>query len=212
MANDAWRQDQWERRYDTHIAPVNHYVDEIRDHGRGWAPYVAPLHGGVNARVLSILRDPGPATQDADGSGFLCVENKDPSAELQCQLLDQAGLTAADIVPWNAYPWYINREPSTAELEAGLPTILRMLELLPRVDVVLLQGATAQKAWRRVERRHPHLRRRRPLTVIETYHPSRQALRDPDPAERQRRIDHRIAAFQQVAAIIGPTSCSSTVL
>jgi hypothetical protein len=48
-----------------HIAPINRFVDSIRDRGGcRWAPYVAPLHGGVDAQVLSILRDPGPATQD----------------------------------------------------------------------------------------------------------------------------------------------------
>jgi hypothetical protein len=42
---------------------------------------------------------------------------------------------AADLLPWNAYPWYINRKPSTAELLLGLPTILRLLELAPAIEV-----------------------------------------------------------------------------
>lgn len=48
MVIAGWRHGQWERRYDEHIAPVNCYVDELRDVGRGWAPSVSPLHGGVN--------------------------------------------------------------------------------------------------------------------------------------------------------------------
>jgi hypothetical protein len=32
--------------------------------------------------VLSVLRDPGPKIQDTIGSGFLCLENDDPTAEL----------------------------------------------------------------------------------------------------------------------------------
>jgi hypothetical protein len=204
MADPAFRAEQWNRRFDPHIAPINRYVDEIREVGHGWAPYVAPIHGGIDARVLSILRDPGPATQDGDvGSGFLCVENDDASAALQCELLDHAGLSAADLLPWNAYPWYINRKPSTAELILGLPTILRLLELAPAIDVVVLQGADAQAAWRLLRRQHARTLRSRRLVVIQTYHPSRQALFTPDPAEQERRRARRFEAFREIAAALG---------
>lgn len=76
---------------DPHIAPITDLVDRLRTGGR-WAPYVAPLHGGVGARVISILRDPGPKTTDDAGSGMLCVENDDPTAELQATLMDAPGL------------------------------------------------------------------------------------------------------------------------
>lgn len=203
MADPAFRASQWTRRFDPHVAPINHYVDEIRNLGYGWAPYVAPIHGGVDARVLSILRDPGPATQDIEnGSGFLCVENDDASAQLQCELLDHAGLVAADLLPWNAYPWYINRKPSAAELSLGAPTILRLLELAPAVEVVVLQGADAQAAWRLLRRHHAKALRSRRLTVVETYHPSRQALFTPDPAEQDRRRARRFEAFSEIAAAL----------
>lgn len=42
----------------------------------------------------------------------------------------------------------------------------------------------------------------RELAVVSTYHPSRQALFHPDPAERQRRVDRRPAAFREVAEIL----------
>jgi Uracil DNA glycosylase superfamily len=200
MADSAFRADQWNHRFEPHIAPINHYVDEIRGLGYGWAPYVAPIHGGVDARVLSILRDPGPATQDGKaGSGFLCVENDDASAELQCELLGHAGLVAKDILPWNAYPWYINRKPSTAELLLGLPTILQVLELAPAIQVVVLQGADAQASWKLLQRQHPQTIRTRRLAVVETYHPSRQALFTPDPAEQERRRTRRFEAFRDIA-------------
>jgi hypothetical protein len=204
MADPAFREDQWNRRFDPQVAPINRYVDEIRSLGYGWAPYVAPVHGGVHAQVLSILRDPGPATQDGgEGSGFLCVENDDASAELQCELLDHAGLVAADLLPWNAYPWYINRKPSTAELRLGLPTIIRLLELAPAAEVVVLQGADARAAWKLLRREHPQVLRARRLVVVETYHPSRQALFTPDPAEQSRRRARRFEAFSEVAAALG---------
>lgn len=37
--------------------------------------------------------------------------------------------------------WYINRAPNIAQLDAGVQTILRLLELAPKLNVVLLQGS-----------------------------------------------------------------------
>ena len=60
-----------------HVAPINALVDELRSSStdKQWMPYVAPLHGGIDARMMNILRDPGPRTHSGmAGSGFLCVE------------------------------------------------------------------------------------------------------------------------------------------
>lgn len=204
MADPEFRQQQWDDRYALHIAPVNEYVDELREVGRGWAPYVAPLHGGVEARVLSILRDPGPATQDGKGSGFICVENNAGSAELQAVLLEQAALSPYELLPWNAYPWYINRAPKAAELDAGVQTILHLLELAPRLKVVLLQGGDADHAWRRLLRQSPEIERERGLTVVRTFHPSPQALFVRDLEERAARVKRRADAFVEVAGLLEP--------
>ena len=83
-------------------------------------PHVAPVHGGLEARVLTVLRDPGPKTQVGVGSGFLCVENDDQTAQTQMELMADAGVEATDITPWNAYPWYINAAPRPAQLDAGV--------------------------------------------------------------------------------------------
>lgn len=202
MADPTFRAQQWADRYAPHIAPVNEYVDELREIGRGWAPYVAPLHGGVEARVLSILRDPGPATQDEIGSGFICVENDDGSAELQAVLLEAAGIPAFELLPWNAYPWYINRAPKTAELDVGVETILHLLNLARDLTVVLLQGRDADHAWRRLLRLAPGIEQERSLTVVRTFHPSPQALFVRDPEERAARTRRRSEAFLEVAALL----------
>lgn len=202
MAAASFRQQQWDDRYAPHIAPINHYVDELKEAGRGWLPYVAPLHGGVEARVLSILRDPGPATQEGVGSGFLCTENDDGSAELMSTLLTGAGLSPFDLLPWNAYPWYIDKAPTAAQLDAGVDTVLHLLDLAPRVTVVLLQGNDADHGWRRLLRRHPGIEREHGLTVVRTFHPSPQALFAKDPAERAARVKRREEAFTEVAALL----------
>ena len=202
MAIESFREQQWADRCAPHIAPVNRYIDELREVGRGRAPYVAPMHGGVAARVLSILRDPGPATQDEVDSGFICVENDDGSAELRAVLLEEAGISPFELLPWNAYPWHINRAPKASELDAGVETILQLLELTPKVTVVLLQGGDADHAWRRLLRISPTIERDRGLTVVRTFHPSPQALFVRDVEARAARLARRREAFQEVATLL----------
>jgi hypothetical protein len=200
MRDESFRQDQRAQLMDPHIKPINELVDRLRNPDSGlWAPYVAPMHGGINTRVLSVLRDPGPKTQDMGGSGFLCVENDDPTAENQAELFDRFGIQASDVLPWNAYPWYINRAPNAAELDAGAVVLLKLLPLVPALRVVLLQGRDAAAGWRRVVKKAPKLVADRRLTVLECIHPGRQALWTPDPAVRQQRLQQRDAAYARVA-------------
>ena len=39
-----------------------------------------------------------------------------PPAKRQCNRFASVGLSAYDILPWNAYPWYTDRAPKAAEL------------------------------------------------------------------------------------------------
>ena len=185
----------WQQQVDglraPHVAPVNALVDELRDPSRGYVPYVAPVYGGVNARVLNIFRDPGPkARAEHGGSGFLCPENDDASAERFATLLDC----------WNAYPWYINRAPRAAELDAGVEPLRRLLALLPRLGVVMLHGGSARDSWRRLAgRRYPDLALR--PEVVCTYHTSNQAFIGP-PEVRAARMAALREAFARSARIL----------
>lgn len=85
-------------------------------------------------------------------------------------------MEARDTIPWNAYPWYINRAPNAEERKAGVAVPARLLGLLPRLEVVFLQGGDAQECWRRLEKAHPHLVEPGRYSVVSTYHPGRQAL------------------------------------
>ncbi|WP_405818147.1 uracil-DNA glycosylase [Streptomyces sp. NBC_01390] len=203
MRDEAFRIEQEQGRYAPHVRPINEMVDALRDQDeRGWMQHVAPWHGGVEARALSILRDPGPKTQEGVGSGFLCVENDDPTAELQVQLFEGAGIAPRDVTPWNAYPWYINRSPKAAELQAGVEVLKQLLGLMPKAEVVLLQGSEAQDAWRRLLKTHPGVVRERSLKVVSTYHPGRQALFVRDLDERARRAQHRVDSCQTVGDVL----------
>ncbi len=132
MRDEAFRIEQEKGRYGPRVRAINEMMDALRDRdGHGWMPHVAPWHGGVEARVLSILRDPGPKTQDGVGSGFLCVENDDPTAELQAQI-EGAGIAPRDVTPWNAYPWYINRSPKGPSSRPASPGLRFPGEARPR--------------------------------------------------------------------------------
>ncbi|WP_217349434.1 uracil-DNA glycosylase [Mycobacteroides abscessus] len=203
MKDPAFRQQQRESRMDPHIAPINQLVADLQDPEAGlWLPEVAPMHAGIDALVVSVLRDPGPKTQEDTGSGFLCIENDDPTAERQLELFEQHSISVRQVLPWNAYPWYINRAPNAAELKAGAEVLYRLLNLAPDCRVILLQGTHAVDAWRRLLKQHPTFAQQRGIEAVESIHPGRQALWTADPAERQARLDKQQAAYQRVATII----------
>jgi len=175
MRDADFRRSQEEGLRLPHSAPINELVDQLREEGRGWVPYVAPIYGGVDAEMLSVLRDPGPMTHsEKKGSGFLCLENDDAAAERFATLLEEAGLTPDRMVPWNAYPWYINRKPNAVEISAGIDPLRRLLKLLPRLRVVMLNGGEAQSLWRKFIAAYPSVGVR--YAVLPTYHTSRQAF------------------------------------
>jgi hypothetical protein len=204
MRDPAFRSEQMAGLMAEHMAPITALVDGLRDEASGlWAPYVAPMYGGVNARLLSVLRDPGPKTNvERGGSGFLCMENDDATAARICGLFAAAGIDAHEIDPWNAYSWYINKAPTAAQLEAGVAPLVELMGLLPKLRVVMLHGGSAQSGWMRLTRRYPELENDRGLTVIATYHTSRQAFWHPDPAERARRTAHLSASFAQASNVL----------
>lgn len=202
MAEDTFRNEQWQHRYDTHIAPVNRLVDTLRRSERGWLPYVAPMYGGVNARLLSLLRDPGPMTQASAGSGFLSMENDDATAETISKYFADAGIGAPDVVPWNVYPWYINRAPTASELNDGVEPLRRLIAILPNLRVVMLHGVSARNGWKRFGSRWPQVVTTSGLRVISTYHTSRQAFWHADSAVREARKGDLHRAFAEAARVL----------
>jgi Uracil DNA glycosylase superfamily len=201
MREESFRRSQEEGLRLTHIAPLNALVDDLRTEGRGWVPYLAPMYGGVEAEMLAILRDPGPMTDSSErGSGFLCLENDDPAAELYASLLDEAGIAPSRMVAWNAYPWYINRKPTSAELAIGVGPLKRLLDRLPRLRVVMLHGGDAQAMWLKFAASYPHMADAH--AVLRTYHTSRQAFIGTKDVRDARMADLR-ETFAKAARILG---------
>jgi hypothetical protein len=201
MRDPDFRRSQEAGIWRPHVAPINTLVDALREEGRGWAPYVAPLYGGIAAEMLSVLRDPGHMTNGADrGSGFLCLENGDASAELYATLLAEAGISADRMTPWNAYPWYINRKPNASELRAGIRPLRSLIDLLPRLKVITLHGRDAQVLWDKFRDMYPGVAER--YIALRTYHTSRQAFIGTHDV-REARMKNLRAAFATADRVLG---------
>lgn len=185
-----------------HVADLNALIRELSMRGPAPVPLAAPYHGGSNSRVLTLLRDPGPKADATKGSGFLCIQNDDPSAESQTLQFAVGGIDPADVTPWNSYPWYVNRAPTPDELRAGADALAAVLGVLDRVSVIMLQGVHAKEGWRIFSGRHQELIEARNLSVVWTYHPSPQAMFHPDPSVRSTRYVHRMRTAAEVAGLL----------
>lgn len=203
MAQPAFRQSQIGGIYAPHVAPLNRYVDDLGSKPReGKPPYIAPMYFGVTGHALGVFRDPGPKAGGVKGSGFLCVENDDATAERMMLFAEHAAVDVREVTPWNAYPWYINAKPTTKQLTAGLKPLLHVAGLMPELRVVIFFGGSAHHAAQLLERTHPGLLARRGIATLTTYHTSRQALWTKDPNERARREQHVLETLQRAADLI----------
>jgi hypothetical protein len=206
MACPAFRADQHARLHEAHIKPITDLVEELSRVGNnGFIPYVAPLYGGINAEVLLIFQDPGPKTQSGTGSGMLCAENDDPTADLFSNCLDAARLDVARTITWNAYPWYINKSPTASQLEAGLMPLRRLLFELRKVSVVMLMGRRAEDSWKRFRERYPTESSR--YKDIASLHPSRRGITRGGRTSRDVGIKQLTADLTRAKAVIDSNKC-----
>lgn len=195
-SNQLYREDLLRRRYDPHVRPINELVDQLRiEQPDKFIPYVAPTYGGTNARLLALLQDPGPKTdpRNANGSGMLCIENADLSAERYKTFLANAGIDVCDMQAWNVFPWHVRelseRDPTTGyrypadDVTGGIDALARLIALLPKVRVVLLHGKVAHAAWRRYVEHAPD--RTSSIQAVKTWHTSARLV-DPDEKTTER--------------------------
>ena len=200
MADPAFRAEMHRRRDDPHVAPVTALVDELNSRlreGRGPVPLAPAHHGGVDARVLALLSNPGPAGGGPRGSGFVSVENAAPSSARLAAALEAAGLPQGAVLLWNAFPWSVHetrRGSLTAAMrQEGVEPLRRLLALLPRLRAVVLHGRDVEDSWARLLRAHPGAVTGRDLAVSATWHPSAQVFAVPEPLRSEREQHLRTA-------------------
>lgn len=133
-----------------HMVKLIDYVAKLRRQQPVWeVPDFDPAGGGVEARALFLFEKPGPMTSAAKGSGFLSINNDDPTAAATYDFaLNQNGIPFhwclfANVIPW----WDGARKISSEQRLLSGNAIEALLHLLPALRAIVLVGGTAQRAW-----------------------------------------------------------------
>lgn len=153
-----------------HMKPLRDFVIRLRreEGERGPIPDFDPWDGGVEAEVLFLLEAPGAK---AVRSGFVSRNNPDETAKNFFELTAEAGIPRRCSVIWNTVPWYIGNgskiRPATAgDITAAAASLARLLDLLPRLKVIVLVGRKAESAEKLILPLRPNIR------IVKSPHPS----------------------------------------
>lgn len=138
-----------------HVVDLNDLAREVAGATGQQVPLADPAGGGRQARVLVLLEEHIPCR--TAGTGLISLHANDPTAGNTMAACQRAGLDYGDTLLWHVIPWW-TQDPSTAcgrrpsrvaEAGTAAPYLARLLDLLPRVQAVVLLGARTQQAWRR---------------------------------------------------------------
>jgi len=123
-----------------HISPLESYFQNLdRD-----IPHFDPCDGGINARLLLLLQDPGPKVRT---TGFISRNNPDLTALNVLNLISNAGIPRRETLLWNFVPWHLDGKAIRKSHETEAEILFRaLLRLCPNLRVILLFGFEAQKA------------------------------------------------------------------
>ncbi len=160
--------------FSTRVAPLNNWVLNLRERlgPKAIVPWFDPEDGGTEAKILWLLEAPGPkATRERGGSGFISCNNNDGTAQNTWETRELAGISRKLVVHWNAISYYLGsstkiRAYDKDDIAAVGPLITELLDLLPKLQVVILGGKAASKVWQNYA---PQGNR---LIIIECPHPS----------------------------------------
>jgi uracil-DNA glycosylase len=196
LGNAAHRAQRFAQLQQPHIRALTAFVECIRvERSCGdAAPYFDPSDGGTTAECLYVLEAPGP---NAVRSGFISRNNPDETAKNWLTLNAEAEVDRKRTVICNIVPWYIGsngkiRAASLADISAGWPYLLELVDMLPRLSVVVLVGVKAQQIGSRLRSARPSLRQ------MSCPHPS--------PMFVNRKPENRgilLSSLKEVAAALG---------
>ena len=153
-----------------HMKPLTEFVAALRTEMGPAAgiPDFDPWDGGTSAKLLFLLEAPGAK---AVVSGFISRNNNDETAKNFFELNAEAGIPREQTITWNIVPWYIGsgtkiRAATRIDTKAGIQSLSRLLELLPKLRAVVLIGRKAEHAAEAIAKLNPELR------IFRSPHPS----------------------------------------
>ena len=170
LADPAARAARRTQLSEPHVAPLTAFVAKLRNEvpPEFAIPDFDPWDGGTNAELLYLLEAPGA---NAVRSGFISRDNPDETAKNFFELNRAAGIPRERTAIWNIVPWYIGsgvriRAANRADIDAGIPSLTRVLSLLPKLRAGVLVGRKAERAASLVSKLRPELK------VFRSPHPS----------------------------------------
>ncbi|GJE79091.1 uracil-DNA glycosylase family protein [Methylorubrum thiocyanatum] len=140
-----------------HIARLEAYAETFRA-SHGEVPHFDPFDGGVDARLLFLLATPGPSLAPIR---FTSRDNPTGTARTLRRLFAASTIPRRESVLWNAVPWALPRRgrtlgvPSAHDRAAARAVLPDLLDLLPRLEAVVLLGAEAGALAGRMQERVP---------------------------------------------------------
>lgn len=212
MADAAYRERQKGELHGEHIADLSAFIGKLSAERPDLAgvPFVAPHYRPRTARVLSLSSNPGPRAGGERGSGMLSVQNDDASAERMLDVYAAAGLQGDDVIPWNAFPWYVHEQLpnglTTAYIEQGVHVLRRFLDLCPEVVSIVAHGGDAHRsvALLRSTRLVGTFVRDRGIHTWDARHTSNRAFILPE-RQRQEATEDMVETYRQAMVHAGLT-------
>jgi hypothetical protein len=138
-----------------HVAPLSNFRAQLlKDLPKNsFVPNFDPKDGGLEARVLLVLETPGRVPR---ATQFTSLDNPSMTSKNLLPMVMSAGLKRSEILMWNLVPWDIGTDTKIQSTTSdhhsiGTAALLRLLELLPRLRVVVFLGAKAQLALKDVQ-------------------------------------------------------------
>lgn len=136
-----------------HVRELNTWAQHVAGTERRRVALFDPASGGADARVLILLQDPSRVA--AYGSRLISRHNNDRTASNTHCTSNAARLSYDLAVHWNVVPWWVqdpdlpaaDRESLGAAARRARPHLRDLLGMLTRLEVVVLLGKEAQRAW-----------------------------------------------------------------
>jgi uracil-DNA glycosylase len=174
-ADSIWESKR-SRLQEPKMKPLTDLVVRLREETGEKVPNFDPDDGGVDAEVLFVFQDPGPAVEDSE---FISRDNypfnkRDYAAKNVTENCKRSGLGRERTVSWNTVPWRVDkkdlgREFKRVKKERRLTDLMRIFEGR-NLRAVALFGNPAHELEDEVRETRPD------LGIFKLLHPARLAM------------------------------------
>ena len=164
----------------SHMCELVAFVERLRrcyPSSNFFVPDFDPEDGGVNAKMLLLLKKPSvktvPKKGGKGGTGFVSQDNGDDHANATKALLEKLGIDRKKIIIWNAISAYNGEKKITAQdRKDAIEKLKELLSILPMVKSVVLVGGEAKKMEKEIEEKT----KLKKCQIFKSYDPSPKGM------------------------------------